>query len=149
MEILAKFGFYKSGSFKQTKQKFLEYNQDPHFIDFSLPKVYVWLEKSNKPEIIYVGKTQFSIKKRMGQHKQGFKGKERKSSCSGSKKHKYLLVALNNGSDIEIWTRQSDVKGVIFNNNCYAAISHYSVEEEFFIQEFQPKLNCKIFLKQL
>jgi len=57
MEILSKFDFYKSGSFKQTKQKFLDYDPIPFFIDFSHLKVYVWLEKSNKPEIIYVGIT--------------------------------------------------------------------------------------------
>ena len=149
MKILSKYNFHKSGCFIQTKKGILDYFPDPLFIDCLHPKVYVWLEKGIESEIIYVGKTQFTIQRRLHQHKQGFKGKKNNGSNSGSKKHNYLLGALNNGYDVEIWTRQAEIRELIINYNILSEISHYSVEEEFFIKEFNPKLNFKNLLKQL
>jgi hypothetical protein len=108
-------------------------SKNQHFTE--IPKVYLWIERtsSKQIEIIYVGKTQYSLKKRIGQHRQGFKGRGRNGSLSGSKKLKYLLSSLSDMKEIEIWSRNSEIRQIVINDIIQDSISHYSVEEEFFI----------------
>jgi hypothetical protein len=108
------------------------------------PKVYVWLHLlDNEEEIIYVGKTKYSITGRMAQHRQGFKGKANNGSVSGSKKHIKLIEILEKNHSVEIWARKAENKLLEINGIAKKHISHLSVEEEFFIECFDPELNKK------
>ena len=109
------------------------------------PKVYVWLHLlDNEEEIIYVGKTKYSITGRMAQHRQGFKGKAKNGSVSGSKKQIKLIEILEKNHSVEIWARKAENKMLEINGIAKKQISHLSVEEEFFIECFDPDLNKSI-----
>jgi len=72
-------------------------------------RVYLWLLIQNDGEsyIIYVGKASNTIKARMNQHRQGFKGRENGGSLSGGKKRKFIdsKLKLKNNNKIEIWAK--------------------------------------------
>ncbi len=124
---------------------FIESDNNCHFD-------YIWINinrSSNSEEIIYNGKTQFSIYERMKEHLRGFRGKENNGSISGSKKFKHLINLINTGSEIQIWTRQAENRELMIRKKKLEKITHYSVEEVYFIQFFNPNLNNKEFLKTL
>jgi hypothetical protein len=133
---------------KENKIYYTSYNEVKEVKD--IPKVYLWLTINNSTKeckIIYVGKTQFTIQKRMSQHIQGFKGKMNHGSVSGSKKFIHLIQEFQKGNNIEIWSRNSEIREIIIEGKHQKKISHYSTEEEFFIKEFNPDLNGKNYEK--
>ncbi len=154
IEKLNAFDFKKVGLLIHNKenQKMIFSSNDFIESDKNRQLVYIWLNinrSSNSEEIIYIGKTQFSIHKRMKEHLRGFRGKENNGSISGSKKFKHLINLINTGSEIQIWTRQAENRELMIRKKKLEKISHYSVEEEYFIQFFNPNLNNKEFLKTL
>jgi len=141
---LAEAAFEKYGSFHyDTTSNKIIYKPKENIIDCKkTPKVYVWLHLlDNEEEIIYVGKTKYSITGRMAQHRQGFKGKANNGSVSGSKKHIKLIEILEKNHSVEIWARKAENKMLVINGIAKEEISHLSVEEEFFIAHFSPHLN--------
>ena len=86
---LAEAAFEKYGSFYyDTSSNKIIYKPKEGKVDCKqTPKVYVWLHLlDNEEEIIYLGKTKYSITGRMAQHRQGFKGKANNGSVSGYSK---------------------------------------------------------------
>ncbi len=79
------------------------------------------------------------------QHRQGFKGKFNNGSVSGSKKFIFLIDEFMKGNKIEIWSRNSENREVIIEGKRHKKTSHYSTEEDFFIDAFKPELNYKQF----
>ena len=136
--------FEKYGSFHyETTSNKISYKPKEGIVDCKqTPKVYVWLHLlDNEEEIIYVGKTKYSIIRRMAQHRQGFKGKENNGSVSGSKKHIKLIEILEKNNSVEIWARKAENKMLEINGIAKKQISHLSVEEEFLVAHFNPYLN--------
>ena len=136
--------FEKYGSFHyETTSNKISYKPKERIVDCNqTPKVYVWLHLlDNEEEIIYVGKTKYSITGRMAQHRQGFKGKANNGSVSGSKKLIKLIEILEKNHSIEIWARKAENKIFEIKGIDTKEISHLSVEEEFFIECFKPDLN--------
>ena len=72
-------------------------------------RIYLWILIQNEDEsyIIYVGKASKTIKERMNQHRNGFKGREYGGSLSGGKKRKFLETKLliEKSNNVEIWAR--------------------------------------------
>jgi len=140
---LERFGFTKCGELKLAGDKIIfslnhEYNDQ----DFP-PKVYAWLAcEDERVKVIYIGKTRYSIKKRMTQHRQGFKGKLNNGSLSGAKKFLALKEIIDKGGSAEVWARASIMLKLSINGErTPEKQSFYSVEEEFFISLFKPILN--------
>jgi hypothetical protein len=136
--------FEKYGSFHyDTTSNKIIYKQKEGIVDCKqTPKVYVWLHLlDNEEEIIYVGKTKYSITGRMAQHRQGFKGKANNGSVSGLSKFIKLKEILDRNHSIEIWARKAENRTFTINGIAKKEISHLSVEEEFFIECFDPELN--------
>jgi hypothetical protein len=107
-----------------------------------IPKVYVWIYfYKTCMEIIYVGKTRYTIESRMTQHRQGFKGKLKNGSTSGSKKFLKLKDILSRQEHVEVWARKSEIRNLEIKGEMYHSLSHFSVEEEFFINLYKPLLN--------
>lgn len=141
---LTEAAFEKYGSFHyDTNSNKIIYKRKEGVVDCKkTPKVYAWLHLlDNEEEIIYVGKTKYSITGRMAQHRQGFKGKANNGSVSGSKKHIKLIEILEKNHSVEIWARKAENKMLVINGIDKKEISHISVEEEFFIECFDPELN--------
>jgi predicted GIY-YIG superfamily endonuclease len=106
-----------------------------------IPKVYVWVHSSTEDKVIYVGKTKNSVQKRMGEHRQGFKGKTNNGSVSGSKKFCFLKNILSKDESVHIWAREAEIQCIAINNISTTQLSLFSVEEEWFIKKFNPLLN--------
>ena len=72
-------------------------------------RIYLWILIQNEDEsyIIYVGKASKTIKERMNQHRNGFKGRENGGSLSGGKKRKFLesKLLIEKSNNVEIWAR--------------------------------------------
>jgi hypothetical protein len=136
--------FEKYGSFHyETTSNKISYKPKEGIVDCKqTPKVYVWLHLlDNEEEIIYVGKTKYSITGRMAQHRQGFKGKAKNGSVSGSKKQIKLIEILEKNHSVEIWARKAENRIFEIKGIDKKEMSHLSVEEEFFIDYFKPDLN--------
>ena len=137
--------FEKYGSFHyDTTSNKIIYKPKEGLVDCKqTPKVYVWLHllDNEEEEIIYVGKTKYSITGRMAQNRQGFKGKANNGSVSGLSKFIKLKEILDRNHSIEIWARKAENRTFTINGIAKKEISHLSVEEEFFIAHFKPYLN--------
>ncbi len=81
--------------------------------------------------------TKKSIKKRMSEHRLGFKGKEN----SGSKKYCFLNNTFSNDLSIQVWTREAKIQSISINNINTTQLSLFSVEEDWIIAKFKPILN--------
>ena len=136
----AAFEKYGSLHYDTTSNK-ISYKRKEGIVDCKqTPKVYVWLHLlDNEEEIIYVGKTKYSITGRMAQHRQGFKGKENNGSVSGYSKFITLKEILDRNHSIEIWAIKAENRTFEINGIGKKEISHLSVEEEFFIAHFNPE----------
>ena len=141
-EQLVTYNFKKGGSWVKSDERLL-FIQDNEVVEHqSSPKVYLWLcIRENEIEVIYVGKTRYDLKKRMNQHRQGFKGKRNNGSISGSKKFQSLKSLINEGLEIQVWYRTAEIVPIQINAIEYTEMSNFSVEEEFFIHHFEPILN--------
>lgn len=140
---LLKFGFSKCGEFELTQEKIV-FRSKEGFIDKEFPpKVYAWVSiEGNSESVIYIGKTSYSIKKRMSQHRQGFKGKINNGSLSGAKKFLAIQEIIEKTGIVEVWAREPANLELNINGELIPEpISLYSVEEEFFISLFKPELN--------
>ena len=138
---LIKYNFKHYGSFEFKKGKIKYTPLISQFDSKDIPKVYVWLQKGDKLKVIYVGKTKNSIKKRMSEHRQGFKGKENNGSLSGSKKYCFLNNIFSNDESVQVWAREAEIQSFSINNINTTQLSLFSVEEDWFIAKFKPILN--------
>lgn len=145
IDNLKMFDFEKYGVFKFNSQLDKITFEPSDIVEIEIePKVYVWVYfYKTYIEIIYVGKTRYTIKSRMAQHRQGFKGKFKNGSASGSKKFLKLKDILNNQEHVEVWARRSEIRNIEIKGKLYHSLSHFSVEEEFFINFYKPCLNIK------
>lgn len=148
LELINSFSFIKFGEFKinPTTNKIIYQSSVDSFDCMIVPKVYLWINKlEDRSEILYVGKTKYSIKKRMAQHRQGFKGKIGNGSKSGFLKYTHIYDCLKNNKFIEVWARKSELKPIVINKVDYEQLSQYSLEEEFFIKYLRDKNHVLIF----
>jgi hypothetical protein len=146
LEELIKYNFKHYGSFKMQAEKIVYIPLSSQNDSKDIPKVYVWVHRSTEDKVIYVGKTKNSVQKRMGEHRQGFKGKTKNGSVSGSKKFCFLKSIFHNHGSVHVWAREAERQSVSINNISTSQISLFSVEEEWFINEFKgnspkPELN--------
>jgi hypothetical protein len=143
LEQLVTFNFKKGGSWVKSDERLLFIHDNQSIEHQSSPKVYLWLcFRESEIEVIYVGKTRYDLKKRMNQHRQGFKGKRYNGSTSGSTKFHSLKSFINDGFEIQVWYRIAEIVPIQINAIHYTEMSNFSVEEEFFIDHFEPKLNA-------
>jgi hypothetical protein len=105
--------------------------------------VYCWVlvnDTNKKEEVIYIGKYGKSIKKRWGEHRQGFRG----GSGTGIKNAEYIIQQLAE-TDIrmELWGKQSHTEEFSYTNIVGTEIrktfSTYSVDEEDLIAFYMQK----------
>jgi hypothetical protein len=141
--FLTQYNFSKYGEFVfQKEQGPIRYQPNQTADCADAPKVYCWiLRKTAKEElfqVLYVGKTKYTIKGRMGQHRQGFK-----QTKKGYQTAKLLSDLHSQGNVIEVWAREATHKHIEINGHrSEKEISHYSIEEEFFIALLEPQLNA-------
>ena len=77
----------------------------------------------------------------MAEHRQGFKGKLNNGSVSGSKKYNFLIKAFSQGYSFEVWAREAELGTIEINGLISNKLSFFSIEEEYFIEQFKPILN--------
>jgi hypothetical protein len=140
------YGFRKFGDFRTSEDQKVNYFPLTGCEDkVDKPKVYIWITLiKNETDVLYIGKTQFDIKKRMTQHRQGFKGNLNNGSISGSRKYKAMIDIFNANGKIEVWAKVAGVNEFQINGIKTVPRSFYSVEEEYFIHHFRNILNFQL-----
>lgn len=96
--------------------------------------VYCWVARANATgagTIKYVGKAGKGVRKRHGEHQNGFTG-----SGAGLKNARLLRAAFRDGYQVELWFRKA-AKAEIFG----LGVTLQSVEEEVLIEHLQPEWN--------
>jgi hypothetical protein len=103
------------------------------FYENKVPGVYLWVKKVNDTlaEVIYIGLTQKSLKKRNELHERGFKGKANGGSNSGGNLKEGIIKKLNEGK-IVIYLRESELREVMGEES----ISLCHIEEAALIKKF-------------
>jgi len=101
------------------------------------PQVYAWEQNG---EIIYIGKGTNGIKKRHGEHKNGWNGGSKPGLI---KAEKLKLLIVNNGS-IKVYAYKCDtfiMETKMFGDNVSAQFSWMDKAEQILIGIFKPILN--------
>ncbi|PNP99499.1 hypothetical protein [Sphingobium sp. SA916] len=96
--------------------------------------VYCWVARADATvtgTIKYVGKAGKGVRKRHGQHQNGFTG-----SSAGLKNARLLRAAFRDGYQVELWFRKA-TKAEVFG----LGVTLQSVEEEALIEHLQPEWN--------
>lgn len=88
-------------------------------------------EETGTGAIKYVGKAGKGIRKRHGEHQNGFTG-----SNAGLKNARLIRTAFRNGEIVELWFRKA-ARAEVFG----IGITLQSVEEEVLIEHLQPEWN--------
>jgi hypothetical protein len=133
-------GFKKFGEFQYNENSKMRHNkivfkscieEEPN------DRIYLWILIQNDGEsyIIYVGKTSKTIKARMNQHRQGFKGRENGGSLSGGKKRKFLesKLLIEKSNNIEIWARSMSKKERDINTAESNEITDWKDEKNYWL----------------
>ena len=137
-------GFNKFGDFQYDENSKMRHNK----IVFKScieeepgERIYLWILIQNEDEsyIIYVGKASKTIKERMDQHRNGFKGRENGGSLSGYKKRKFLesKLLIEKSNTVEIWARSISKEEKNIN-----------IDEGNEMTEWKDKKNYWLFLNQ-
>jgi len=98
------------------------------------PMVYLWVVPKDDDmfDVLYVGKAGFGINRRLRQHQSGFV-----SSGTGRKNLQYIYSVLaDTNNKIYVYARRSK-----FSRLFSVTMNMYSLEEEVFIEKFNPLLN--------
>ncbi len=129
--FIEKYNFFRYADIVSNEEHAVFTNMDNEFTGIGC--VYIWVEKmASVINVVYVGKAGKTIKKRCGEHSQGFK--KRKVGVAHSDR---IINNIKKGKSYAVYVRESKRTTVFGEDN----ISLCSVEETAFIRKLSPPWN--------